>query len=231
MSFKMHCPNCSRVLNVTEKAYGKVVRCPGCSRPVAVSYPAQPLVQASHVDGPPMCSAGSAPTNDGHATRDSRMAVPPSIPPLPPTPGLSFECLSDVLDRPAGSSAQGQQAQEWQGEARQSVGQLAEEEAIKGRYPALRILASIHRAIGVMVALGFLAAAGITAGLAIQRNEPSGLVVGLGVLICGGLAWLELWCVAELLSLATDVANDLRISRLLLRGLRYQDQDKSSPQA
>ena len=39
MSFKMDCPNCKRVLNVTEKVYGKTLSCPGCNQPMMVPQP------------------------------------------------------------------------------------------------------------------------------------------------------------------------------------------------
>ncbi len=33
-SCKIECPHCKRILNVTEKAYGKILPCPGCNQPV-----------------------------------------------------------------------------------------------------------------------------------------------------------------------------------------------------
>jgi len=36
MSFNIACPHCKKVLNVTEKAYGKTLPCPGCQRPIVV---------------------------------------------------------------------------------------------------------------------------------------------------------------------------------------------------
>ncbi len=37
MSFQINCPHCNRVLNVTEKAYGKELPCPGCRMLITVS--------------------------------------------------------------------------------------------------------------------------------------------------------------------------------------------------
>ena len=36
MSFKMNCPNCNRVLKVTEKVFGKSVPCPACKQTIVV---------------------------------------------------------------------------------------------------------------------------------------------------------------------------------------------------
>jgi hypothetical protein len=80
MSFKMNCPNCNRILNVTEKAFGKTVPCPGCNQPVTVSHPAQPPHQASGVDAPALWSGA---VQNGHTTPDSGMPLPPGMPPMP----------------------------------------------------------------------------------------------------------------------------------------------------
>ena len=36
MAFKMVCPHCKKILNVTEKAFGRTVPCPGCNQPLAI---------------------------------------------------------------------------------------------------------------------------------------------------------------------------------------------------
>ena len=47
MSFQIHCPHCNRVLNVTEKAFGKVLPCPGCQQPMSVPQPDEMPASAS----------------------------------------------------------------------------------------------------------------------------------------------------------------------------------------
>jgi len=36
MAFKMVCPHCKKILNVTEKAFGRTVPCPGCNQPLTI---------------------------------------------------------------------------------------------------------------------------------------------------------------------------------------------------
>jgi len=44
MVFQVNCPHCKKVLNVTEKAFGRTLPCPGCSKPVTV--PQQPTIRS-----------------------------------------------------------------------------------------------------------------------------------------------------------------------------------------
>jgi hypothetical protein len=41
MPFQMKCPHCQKVLNVTEKALGKVGSCPACKKPIQIPQPAE----------------------------------------------------------------------------------------------------------------------------------------------------------------------------------------------
>ena len=47
MSFKMKCPNCQKVLNVTEKAFGKSLPCPACQRVIKVPESADSTARAT----------------------------------------------------------------------------------------------------------------------------------------------------------------------------------------
>jgi len=80
MSFKMKCPNCNRVLNVTEKAFGKTVPCPGCNQPVSVPHPAQPSHHASYVAA---TSLRSGTVQDSRAMPISTVPSPPGMPSVP----------------------------------------------------------------------------------------------------------------------------------------------------
>jgi hypothetical protein len=91
MSFKMYCPNCMSSLNVTEKAFGKVVPCPACKKLVTVpAGEQQPLPQGHLVDGPPARRDAGYGT---YATPEAARPLPAAMPPMPgesppaPSPG------------------------------------------------------------------------------------------------------------------------------------------------
>ena len=79
MSIQINCPHCNRVLNVTEKTYGKVLPCPGCQQRVTVPRP-EPLPQRARAESP----AWSAVAPSEHAASNAVRPLPAGMPPLPP---------------------------------------------------------------------------------------------------------------------------------------------------
>jgi len=91
MSFKMNCPHCKRVLNVTEKAFGKSVPCPACKQPIAI--PREPECssgQRREGSSPPPVVAHSK-VSAGATAPAPRLsaAVSPSPAHTPPPPPLA----------------------------------------------------------------------------------------------------------------------------------------------
>jgi hypothetical protein len=80
MAFKMDCPYCRKILNVTEKAFGKTLPCPGCNQSIAVpkqepmqasvARPATTMAQAASV-APMRASPPPPPSKTPPATRET----------------------------------------------------------------------------------------------------------------------------------------------------------------
>ncbi len=75
MSFNMDCPHCKKILNVTEKAYGKTLPCPDCHKPVKI-----PPNPGSRSATPPSDVDTSQPSV-------SQEISPTPLLPMPPTSG------------------------------------------------------------------------------------------------------------------------------------------------
>ena len=75
MSFTVACPHCSRVLSVTEKAYGKTLPCPGCQRPMTVP------------SGPPESQPAASPAGGRNGAYS--VSLPSDMPPVPDGNGQS----------------------------------------------------------------------------------------------------------------------------------------------
>jgi hypothetical protein len=73
MPFKIDCPHCNRVLNVTEKAYGKTLPCSGCNQPVAIPQPFNSIISQN----PTQSNESPA-----HISQDKATAKAASTPPL-----------------------------------------------------------------------------------------------------------------------------------------------------
>ena len=189
MSFQMNCPKCNRILSVTEKAFGKTVPCPGCNQPVTVSHPAQPLRHASGVTAP---APWSGAVQNGHATPDSAMPLPPGMPPMPQTDEHSESLAflhqqtppSEGLDLPADVKTP----------TPYSI-------SSENKRPAALVLIVFYWAImgslAIIYALGTTIMAGLASGIsqaaqaAARSESPTAALVGefLGALAVGLFAW------------------------------------------
>ena len=70
MAVKISCSHCKRVLNVSDKAFGRTVPCPVCKQPITVpNKPAAPAAEPSNAVGP-ACRAG-LPGRDEPAAKSS----------------------------------------------------------------------------------------------------------------------------------------------------------------
>ena len=59
MAVKLGCPHCKRVLNVSDKAFGRTVPCPACKQPITVrNKPAAAAAAGSLGAVGPACRAG-----------------------------------------------------------------------------------------------------------------------------------------------------------------------------
>lgn len=99
MSFHIACPHCSRVLSVTEKAYGKTLPCPACHRPMTVPNRPEPPRAVATAGGqapPPFSLTASVPpapprparvphvgAPDAQTARGSPGRLPHGMPPAP----------------------------------------------------------------------------------------------------------------------------------------------------
>lgn len=70
MSYTISCPSCSRLLNVTEKAFGKTVPCPSCSKPLVV----------------PTAAEMSSPSSQHTENHPAHVTPPAGMPPVPESP-------------------------------------------------------------------------------------------------------------------------------------------------
>ena len=121
---------------------------------------------------------------------------------------------------------------EWKAKVHAATNEVPEEAAITNRYPALQAIASIVKIITiiaiVLICFGILV---MWAGVAVSSSNSYGVLTGTSVLaavlftLMGAfwsvLIWAFGFAQAELILLAIDVANDMRINRFLLKGLRY----------
>ena len=80
MSFQINCPHCNRVLNVTEKAYGRVLPCPGCQQSMTVP---QPAATPSPPSPDRHWSPGVGAAEEGQAVRPATLRLPAGMPPMP----------------------------------------------------------------------------------------------------------------------------------------------------
>ena len=106
MSFKISCPHCAKVLNVTEPAFGRTVSCPSCKQPFKVPHPAPMQSSASPLGALPPWS-GTA--QNGNATAASAGPLPAQTPPMPagPPPPPPDDPLAFLRSGPAAASSSG----------------------------------------------------------------------------------------------------------------------------
>ena len=120
---------------------------------------------------------------------------------------------------------------EWNAKVSAAANEVPEEAAITNRYPALQVIASIVKIITIVaIVLIWLGIIVMWVGVAVSSNSY-GVLAGTSALaavfftLIGAfwsvLIWAFGFAQAELILLAIDVANDMRINRFLLKGLRY----------
>lgn len=116
-------------------------------------------------------------------------------------------------------------SQDWGARVKAATNVVPEEQALTNRYPALRKIAAVIKVVTIITLLVsnvawfswlILSAADGTI------NAWFFIGVTIGVLASSAWAWMCIFALAELILLAIDVANDLRINRFLLKGIRYQ---------
>ena len=109
-----------------------------------------------------------------------------------------------------------------------------EEAALSNRYPALGAIALLIKVVVVLAWIVWLVQFVLTTGSLNQARDSGGVATGMAVgfqfltlipLVIGSISF---WAMAEIIRLLIDVANDLRVNRFLLKGIRYQQQGEKA---
>ncbi len=108
---------------------------------------------------------------------------------------------------------------DWNARVEAVTNEVPEEAAVTNRYPALKSIADIVKIVTVLVIIVTFIGWGIAA--INMQNGAIGLASFFVVGIFAALLWMFNFAIAEMILLAIDVANDLRINRFLLKAIRY----------
>ncbi len=118
---------------------------------------------------------------------------------------------------------------EWNSQVQAATNMVPEEDAVKNRYPALRTIASAIKVIAITLIV-IIGVGGSVGGLAtFAGGSPViGMLTAAWAVVASVLVWMFYFALAELILLAIDVANDIRINRLLLKGMRYHPREDAA---
>jgi flagellar biosynthesis GTPase FlhF len=117
---------------------------------------------------------------------------------------------------------------EWNARVHAATNEVPEEAAITNRYPALQAIVAIIKVITIIaIVLVWLAVLGMWVGVAsaspqIGLSALPAVLLTLLAIFWSVLIWAFGFAQAELILLAIDVSNDMRINRFLLKAIRYQ---------
>jgi hypothetical protein len=110
---------------------------------------------------------------------------------------------------------------------------VLEEQALKERYPALRFIATLNKFLAGLAVVGYLACVLIGGIVAAMFLDTATLLATIGIalsfLIPVTLFALVQWASAELILVLLDVADDVRITRLLTKRQVYGRHDSEPP--
>jgi hypothetical protein len=119
--------------------------------------------------------------------------------------------------------------QELQKKAESAQGPVAEELAVKKRYPALRALARWNRVIAGFLLLGYLASLVMVRSvlLLVLGVVPGSLMLGAAIVLAvpTALTIVIVWAGGELIRVFLDIADDVRMTRLLTKKQVYRKSD------
>jgi hypothetical protein len=117
---------------------------------------------------------------------------------------------------------------EWKARVHAATHDVPEEAAITNRYPALQTIVGIIKVITIMaIVVLWIAVAVMWAGFVESSTNHTGmsaLAAALATLFAvfwSIIIWVLGFAQAELILLAIDVSNDMRINRFLLKSIRY----------
>jgi cation transport ATPase len=116
--------------------------------------------------------------------------------------------------------------QAWNARVKAVMNVVPEENAVKNRYPAIQTYAGVVK--GVTIVTIFVSILGWLVAAAAVQSGPFAVGLFIAIAIIDAHLWMFNFAFAEMLLLAIDVANDLRINRYLLKAMRYRD---SAPQS
>ncbi len=117
---------------------------------------------------------------------------------------------------------------EWKARVRAAVSEVPEEAAITNRYPALQAIANIVKVITVIAIVLIwcgIAAMWVLYVTSTTNQNGMSVMVAAGATVLAAFWSVLIWALgfaqAELILLAIDVSNDMRINRFLLKSIRY----------
>lgn len=100
MSWKVSCPHCQSVLNVTEKAVGQELPCPACKQLLKVPQLPGPTAGASAADNPRTFSADSQYPDTPVTPPPPPTPLPTGMPPLPEPDGIASPAFPESGESP-----------------------------------------------------------------------------------------------------------------------------------
>ncbi|MFH1924841.1 MAG: hypothetical protein ABIP48_33745 [Planctomycetota bacterium] len=124
-----------------------------------------------------------------------------------------------------------QEAREKQAELEKKVESaqepVAEELAVKKRYRALRAVAGWNKAVAGLVLLGYVASIMMGVGTALRGVLPWSWLLSMALLLAvpATLTALTAWASGQLILVLLDMADDARITRLLMKKQAYRRED------
>lgn len=241
----LHCPNCAHLLPYDHRLGGTTITCPSCKTSVTVppftSLPIETQVEyrqemetarkkKEKKEQDALRKEEHRKETDERKRGEAEQAHQRQI---------EKEQMQAQRNREHALEMDRWEAQqaEWDGQKKLATRTVPEEDAIEARYPTLQSLASLIKVIGVVLIvimwLGWMLPLLLALG---STHGGQGVVLMMTLLsaiplfVVSAIVWIVFFSYAEMLLLAIDVANDVRINRFLLKGMRYaKKSDDPSP--
>ncbi len=106
---------------------------------------------------------------------------------------------------------------------------VPEDGIVANSYPVLRSLVRLYRVVSIVV--GALAVVGVAISLAVafKNRDATAILSAVGIVVFAAASILMLSLAAEAISLFVNMANDIRVSKALLKRMAYRLRNQVPP--
>lgn len=217
-AMKLSCPYCSEKLPYDHRLAGKSVNCSYCKKPVGIP-PVQQLpadLQQEYREEVEAQKRKQALQRQREEERQRKLEEDRLRDAQRETERLQKEAEAE-----AERESQREQQRAWGAKVAEAKRHVPEDDVIGNSYPTLKAIAGVYRCLALFV----LFVAIISLLVVLQQSAPTEIKVALSaVTIVSSIAVMAgLILAAECIELIVNIADDLRVSKTLLKKMSYRE--------